>query len=139
MFCRTGAPWDKCKQAVEVEVDLLSKGHTVPIFIMFTIKILPAEITQMDDPSFWIASDGPIPVFTPIALFRLKLVTLSRREALRDLLDMDALVRKLTPEKILDAKDSIIRHLGEEEASVVQKVPPVYKELTAVLQKLFDD
>lgn len=138
MFCRTGAPWDKCKEAVEVEVDLLSKGCAVPNLIMSAIKMSPVEITQMDDPSFWITSDGPIPVFTPIALFRLKLVTLSRREAFRDLLDLDALVRKLTPEKILDSKDNIIRHLGDEEASVVQKVPPAYKELIAVLQKLFD-
>ena len=57
---------------------------------------------------------------------------------MRDLLDMDALVRKLTPQVILASKDDVVRNLGEYEASVVQKIPSVYKELIGVLTKLFD-
>lgn len=51
---------------------------------------------------------------------------------------MDALVRKLTPQVILASKDDVVRNLGEYEASVVQKIPSVYKELIGVLTKLFD-
>jgi hypothetical protein len=138
MFCRTGVPWDNCKKTVEVEVDLLSKGHTPPVLPLFKIELLPGEISKLGDPSFWILSNAPIPVFTPIALFRFKLVTYARREALRDLLDMDALVQKLTPDGILAFKDDVVRNLGEYEASMVQKIPPAYKELVGVLKKLFD-
>jgi len=121
MFCRTGAPWDNCRNLAEVEVDLLSKP----------------EISKYGTPSFWISNDTAIPVFTPIALFRFKLIAYSRREALRDLHDMDALVRKVTPEKILEVKDDVICNLGEDEAYAVGRIPSDYRELATILQKLF--
>ena len=88
--------------------------------------------------SFWISTGASIPVFTPLALFRFKLIAYSRREALRDLVDMDAIVRKVTPEKILEAKDDITCNLGEAEAYALDRLPSDYKELAVVLERLFD-